>query len=61
MIASYTSLGLALLTTLLIGQYLSPDQATLLVFTSTILSTIALGLIIRLAWTRKLYANDKSG
>jgi hypothetical protein len=61
MIAPYTALALAFFTTLIIGQSLSPDQATLLVFTSTILSTIALALIIRLAWTRKLYGNDKSG
>jgi hypothetical protein len=60
MLAVLITLGLALITTLAIGQSLSPDQGTFLAFTTTILSTIAFAIIIRLAWTRKLYDNEKS-
>ena len=51
----YVPLALAFLASVCVGLLYSPDLAMFLVFSTTVLGTLALALLIRLAWGNRLY------
>jgi len=51
----YIPLALAFLASVYVGSLFSPDPVTLLSFSITVLLTLVLAILIRLAWSKRLY------
>jgi hypothetical protein len=57
----YLPIALASIVSICVGYLFSPEPVAFLMFSATVLVTVALALLIRLSWSNKLYARLKEG